>query len=624
MKILVVEDDRIVADALKTTLSNHNYAVEVAHDGQAGLECLKAFDYDLLILDSILPDLDGIDLCRSARSHGYMMPILLLTSKDGKHDQAIGLDAGADDYVVKPFDPIELAARIRALLRRANDRVKPILTWYDLTLDPHNYEVTYKERLLALTPKEYALLELFLRHNQRLFSCNAILEHLWAYEDAPSEEAVRTHIKGLRHKLKAVGAPHNLVETVYGIGYRLKPCDPLTQGLNLTSTPAPNTRIDTSPMLAAIWNRYYDQMSDRVETIKLAIESLASGELSDTVRRQAWQSAHTLAGSLGTFGLPIGSQLAKQIESILEAKVELTPDRIPQLQQRAAELRETIKSKMAPQQAQNLAPEVAARSIVITQDPDLERSLQAASVERFEIVNTTNFSERWHPAPPAIVFDLEYFTHSSQSWQALSALETNHPGVPILVLSPPTRSTVTANNSPDNLASQLDRRIEVARRGGRMYLAKPILANEIVQAIDRVVARVNTRKASITIVDDDRALLAALSVQLAQANLRVTALSEPSQFWETLEASQPDLLILDLEMPMYDGIELCRAVRTDPKWATLPIVFLTAHGTTVTIDRVFAAGADDFIHKPTTTAELVNRIVNRLDRIEQQRRSLSK
>ena len=241
MKILVVEDDLLVADALKITLSDRKYTVEIAHDGQTGLDFIEAFDYDLLLLDSMLPKLDGVSLCRHVRSRGYMMPILLLTSLDSNHDRATGLDAGADDYVVKPFEPEELSARIRALLRRGNDRVSPILKWEDLRLDPRSYEVTYQQQLLNLTPKEYALLELFLRYSRRLFSCGAILEHLWTYEDAPTEEAVRTHIKGLRHKLKAAGAPTDFVETVYGIGYRLKSLDNLSEkcGLGVSPSKAP-------------------------------------------------------------------------------------------------------------------------------------------------------------------------------------------------------------------------------------------------------------------------------------------------------------------------------------------------------------------------------------------------
>ncbi|HYX18452.1 MAG TPA: response regulator transcription factor, partial [Nostoc sp.] len=213
MKILVVEDDELNAYALTAVLTNQNYAVEVSTDGDAAWDLIQTYDYDLILLDVMLPKLDGISLCRQIRSSGLQMPILLLTGRDSSHDKAIGLDAGADDYVVKPFDQEELVARIRALLRRKIVTSQPVLEYGQLQLDPSSCEVTYAGKLLPLTPKEFALLELFLRNNHRVFSCDMILEHLWSYEDTPQEEAVRTHIKGLRHKLKAVGAPNDLVET---------------------------------------------------------------------------------------------------------------------------------------------------------------------------------------------------------------------------------------------------------------------------------------------------------------------------------------------------------------------------------------------------------------------------
>lgn len=221
MKILVVEDDRYVAEALSLILSNQNYVTEIASDGEDAWEFIKLFDYDLIILDITLPKLDGISLCRQIRADGLQTPIILLTGWDSSHEKAVGLDAGADDYMVKPFDEEELTARIRALLRRGKIKSFPILRWGDLQLDPKRYQVSYANKLLSLTPKEYAMLELFLRNTDKIFSCNMILDHLWSYEDAPTEEAVRTHIKGLRMKLKAAGAPSNVVETVYGIGYRL-------------------------------------------------------------------------------------------------------------------------------------------------------------------------------------------------------------------------------------------------------------------------------------------------------------------------------------------------------------------------------------------------------------------
>jgi len=221
MKILIVEDDILLAHALTAVLTNQNYAVEAANDGETAWDVIQTFDYDLIILDILLPKIDGISLCRQIRSN-KTVPILLLTGRAGTHDKAVGLDAGADDYLVKPFDLEELLARVRALLRRGGVRLQPILEYGDLRLDPACCEVTYGCSLLPLTPKEYALLEMFLRNHRRVFSCSMILAQIWAYEDAPGEEAVRTHIKGLRHKLKIANVPFDLIETVYGIGYRLK------------------------------------------------------------------------------------------------------------------------------------------------------------------------------------------------------------------------------------------------------------------------------------------------------------------------------------------------------------------------------------------------------------------
>jgi len=222
VKILLVEDDERILGPLAEVLTHQHYAVDTAADGEAGWDMVEVYTYDLLVLDVMLPKLDGISLCQHVRTHGYRMPILLLTAKDASTDKVIGLDAGADDYVVKPFNLQELLARIRALLRRGSESLPPILEWGGLHLNPNTCLVTYGEHPLTLTPKEYALLELFLRNTRRVFSRGEILEHLWPSEEAPFEDAVKTHIKGIRQKLKAVGAPANLIETVYGIGYRLK------------------------------------------------------------------------------------------------------------------------------------------------------------------------------------------------------------------------------------------------------------------------------------------------------------------------------------------------------------------------------------------------------------------
>ncbi|MBW4622153.1 MAG: PAS domain S-box protein [Cyanosarcina radialis HA8281-LM2] len=223
MKILVVEDDRLVAQTLQILLSSHNYAVDIAADGEAGLEMADTFEYDLVLLDVGLPKLDGVSLCQKLRDRGFKTPILLLTGLDGGHQKAIALNAGADDYVVKPFDTEELIARVQALLRRGGSATLPILTWGALSVDPSSRQVTYGTHLLSLTAKEYAILELFLRNPQQVFSPRAILDRVWDSAQSPGEEAVRGHIKELRRKFTRVGAPKDSIETLYQAGYRLNP-----------------------------------------------------------------------------------------------------------------------------------------------------------------------------------------------------------------------------------------------------------------------------------------------------------------------------------------------------------------------------------------------------------------
>lgn len=224
MKILIVEDDPIVAKSLNLLLGKYNYSVDIASDAEIGLDLVAAYDYDLLVLDRGLPGMDGVSLCQRLRAERHQMPILLLTGQGREgYRQAEALNAGADDYLMKPFDVEEFIARLQALLRRSSGNPQPILTWGGLSLDPSNRQVDYEGQALLLTPKEYSILELLLRHPQTVFSARSILDHAWDSTDAPGEEVVRYHIKELRHKLSAAAAPKALIETVHRVGYRLNP-----------------------------------------------------------------------------------------------------------------------------------------------------------------------------------------------------------------------------------------------------------------------------------------------------------------------------------------------------------------------------------------------------------------
>ena len=224
MKILIVEDDDRIAKPLAEDLKHQYHAVELASDGVEGWEYTQATEFDLILLDLMLPKLDGISLCKQLREVRYQALILMLTAKDTTTDKIIGLDAGADDYLVKPFELEELSARIRALSRRSLETKPPILSYGKLQLDSSSAEVIYDDKNIALTAKEYMILELFLRNPHQVFNRSAILEKLWEFDKIVQAEdrTIKTHITNLRRKLKDAGMSEDCLETVYGIGYRLR------------------------------------------------------------------------------------------------------------------------------------------------------------------------------------------------------------------------------------------------------------------------------------------------------------------------------------------------------------------------------------------------------------------
>lgn len=223
MRILLVEDDSHLAASLLQALEAEQYSVDVAQDGEKAWEHMALLPYDLTLLDVTLPRLDGLTLCQRMRSHGLQLPVLMLTARDTSSDKVAGLDAGADAYMVKPFDLDELMAQIRALLRRGSQGISPVLQVGHLRLNPDTYEVTYGDTLIRLTPKEFALLELLMRNGRRVLSRSFILESIWNLDDPPGEETVKAHLKALRQKLRKAGAPRQFIETVHGLGYRLRP-----------------------------------------------------------------------------------------------------------------------------------------------------------------------------------------------------------------------------------------------------------------------------------------------------------------------------------------------------------------------------------------------------------------
>ncbi|MEA5468107.1 response regulator [Spirulina sp. 06S082] len=222
MRILLIDDDKILVESLKRSLTECNYVVDAVFNGEQGWTYGSTYTYDLIILEMVLPDINGIDLCRHFRENDYQMPMLFLTAKNTSTDKIQALDAGADDYAVKPFNFEELNARIRVLLRRESGNFLSILYWGELQLNTCSQEVSYNGKMLSLTAKEYTFLELLLHHDRSVLDVNDIIEGLWNADEEPSPATVRSHLKSLRRKLQQAGAPRNFIETVRGQGYRLK------------------------------------------------------------------------------------------------------------------------------------------------------------------------------------------------------------------------------------------------------------------------------------------------------------------------------------------------------------------------------------------------------------------
>ncbi|MFT3715946.1 MAG: response regulator transcription factor [Gordonia sp. (in: high G+C Gram-positive bacteria)] len=223
MRILVVDDDRAVRESLRRSLTFNGYTVETASDGLEALEKVIADRPDLMVLDVMMPRLDGLEVCRRLRSAGDDLPILVLTARDSVSERVSGLDAGADDYLPKPFAMEELLARLRALSRRTSgdDEESEAMSFEDLTLDPVTREVTRGERQISLTRTEFALLEMLMANPRRVLTRSRILEEVWGYDFPTSGNALEVYIGYLRRKTEADDEPR-LIHTVRGVGYVLR------------------------------------------------------------------------------------------------------------------------------------------------------------------------------------------------------------------------------------------------------------------------------------------------------------------------------------------------------------------------------------------------------------------
>ena len=596
MRILVVDDDEILVEILKRSLTSQRHIVDIAEDGQMGWQYVQTGEYELVLLDINLPRLDGVSLCEKMRQANYTTPILLMTAKNASQDRILGLDAGADDYLTKPLDLGELNARVRALSRRREVATTSVLEVNGLMLDPSSCLVSYYQQPIKLTAKEYSLLEIFLRHPSQVFSRSQILDKIWTFDDPPLEESVKAHIKGLRKKLKQAGVV-NWIENVYGIGYRLNP--------NVAQSTSVEQEFDQK--MGQMWLKYQDKMSERMQILQNAVSKVKKADLSPELHHDAKQAAHKLAGVLGMFSRDAGTDLARQIENLLQDNSSLSK---PQ-QKQFITLVTDLEHLLALSETASGDMITDTNLLLITTDTQVQEELQQlarlqglgwhqeSSITQSKIWLQTN-------CPDIVLIDTEIATNQPEYLPLVRELNACTPAIPTLILS--------ANDSLEN-------RLTATRAGANSFLVKPVTPSiiwqttiNLIQPNHSAIAQSDKSIASILIVDDDLVFLDALRSILEPWGIKVITLEQPVCFWEILPAAQPDLLILDVEMPEINGIELCQTLRSDPEWQELPVLFLTAKQDTKTIQQIFAIGGDDYISKPVVGAELIARINNRLDR----------
>lgn len=220
MRILIVEDERRLGNIIKKGFVEEGFAVDLVFDGVEGQYLSFSEQYDLIILDITLPKLDGLTICKNLREKEIKTPVLILTARSTLEDKVIGLDSGADDYLTKPFAFLELKSRVHALIRRSKRNVSPILKIADLVLDPLQHKVTRNGKIITLTPKEFAILELLIHHKDEVVTRTMIIEHVWDYNFDSLSNVVDVFIAALRRKID-LGCKVKLIHTLHGIGYKL-------------------------------------------------------------------------------------------------------------------------------------------------------------------------------------------------------------------------------------------------------------------------------------------------------------------------------------------------------------------------------------------------------------------
>ncbi len=376
-------------------------------------------------------------------------------------------------------------------------------------------------------------------------------------------------------------------------------------GVEIVELVDPARAETNATALAKVWERFRDTTLARVGTLEMAVLDLLEGNLAEDARAAAEREAHKLAGSAGTFGFPRSSRIAKELEQRF-SNSGLKPSDSVELSERVLALRKDLEGVPETMQAATAAPapNVERRLLLLSDDSWFASSLRIEAETRgFSMAIAPDIAaarvETRRERPTLAVVNIPELEGREATLELIQELTSSIPSIPVIALSG---------------AKDFQTRLEASRRGADVFLEKPVSPRRTFAEVISTFERLSGPRATILAVDDDPQILLGISALLEPARMKVVTTGDPLQLAETLDDVQPDLLLLDIDMPFVSGIELCRALRQDPHWARLPILIVTARDDAASIQRSFSAGADDFIRKPIIPAELIMRVSSRLER----------
>lgn len=625
MRILLIDEDEILIDILEKTFLAQNYTIDTVMDGEQGWLYVSTYNYDLIILNNQLPKLDGISLCKRIRHYGYHTPIFVLSTRHNSQEKTYAFDVGADDYICIPFDIEELMARVRAVLRRSqsNPNSSPLLNWGDLYLDPCICQVSYQGVIIDLTTKEYQLLELFLRHPHEVFSIEAIMENLWCSLEYPSEATVRSHIRYLRDKLKQAGLSEDPIETLRGRGYCLK-SPPLKRpeiiqenNLIFPSEIEKEKQLQHLNIIDSIWEKYHYKRKEQINFLQDTLKQIKFSSLEKAQQIQALDITHKLAESLSIFSLEEPAYLASQLAKILEGEIINNYEKIRQFETILNNLiRKLNLEKKEKKDIKNYQVINHCYSILVIDDDEqfrelfikegVKRGIIVIGMKDLQVAKTWFKCLKKEEYPQIVVMKI-----AVNQWQQslreeyfafMTELNLQTPPIPTIIIGDRPRHNI-------NDRTALTERLLIAEKGGTFYLRKPVTPQSAMEYC-QIVLKKSSQGRKIMIVDEDEELLHLLPVWLQPWGFNITTLHDSRQFWDVLTAVEPDLLISEIEMPYLSGIEICKIIRTHPRWYQLPIIYLSKSFNINIVEKALSGGVNEIIPKGINPRILAQRIIS--------------